>query len=362
MINIIYFLISADHEIFFGKNYKPEKELLIDTTYKLMDILDNYQIPLTLFTDVCSVFKYRSLGLDNYPLLMDEQLKQAIEKGHDVQLHLHPHWINSIYQDGEWIFDKSKYKLHDFGFNGNDNINASSIIRTGKEYLERLLQEIDNNYQCIAFRAGGWCLQPEKELMRTLLENEIYIDTSIYKGGYINTKTHYIDYRKLPKNVNWYIDPLEGLKKSSASGIFEIPIGTITKSPYMYYQKIKNKRNRQKYLKTEINGVPIGFEKLNFRKKILNKINNFLNYPIMFSFDHATCNELLDFIKYYVKRLDYQNNDYFISIIGHPKVLNETNLHEIDKFCKSVKQNYGDIVEFIHYQDAYNMVFKIKEE
>lgn len=359
MVKIIYFLFSADHEIFFGENFKSEKELLIDTTYKLMDILRKYEIPLTLMTDVCSIFKYREIGLIDYPLLMEEQLKYAIKQGHDVQLHLHPHWLNSTYKNGKWNFDKDKFKLHDFGFEKDSNeVSANTIIKDGKKYLEKLLKQVDKDYKCIAFRAGGWCLQPERDLIKCLLDNEIYIDTSIYKGGYINTGTHYLDYRNVPNQVNWFIDYQKGLNTKGKEGIYEIPIGTINKKPYLYYQKVKNKQSRTKYLKVTTNGMPIGFKKQSFMEKLNARINNFINQPIMISFDNSTSIELMDYIEYYLNKLDYKNKDYYISIIGHPKGMNDSNLTEIDKFCKNVKEKYSDYIKFTDYLNVYNELLK----
>ena len=355
---MIYFLFSADHEIFFGENYKTEKELLVDTTYKLMNLLMEYEIPISLMTDVCSVFKYRELGLYEYPKIMEEQLKYAISNNHDVQLHLHPHWVNSFYKDGIWRFNKDKYKLHDFGFyNQDDLITGNYIVKKGKEYLENLLMPINSNYRCVAFRAGGWCLQPERDLIQCLLENNIKIDTTIYKGGHIKSETHFLDYRDVPKEINWFISPSRGLKYKSDTGIFEIPIGSIFDKPQIYYKKLINKSNRKRYLKQSVNGVPINFERQTLLCKLKSKIRNFINQPIMFSFDNSTSTEMIDFTKYYLNYLDYRNNDYYISIIGHPKVINDSNLIEIDKYCKEVKKKYINEVKFTNYLEVSNKIF-----
>lgn len=355
---ILYLLFTADHEIFFGENYQTEKELLIDTTYRLMDILKHYGIPLTLMTDVCSIFRYRELGMHDYPYLMEEQLRYAMKTGHDVQLHLHPHWTYSMYTDGKWSFDQSRYRLHDFGFDENDKNSADSIISRGKNYLENLLQPIDPDYRCIAFRAGGWCLQPEKALIRSLLNHGMAIDTSVYKGGYQKNDTHYLDYRNVPKDTNWYIDPEIGLSKKGASGILEIPIGSISKKPYLYLQKFRNRSYRRKYLKTVIKGVPIGTKPQSFLRKLGDRITNLLTQPLMFTYDSATAIELMEFVSYYTRHLDYKNKDFYLSIIGHPKGLNDSNLREIDKFCRELLNHHDNNIRFTDYTDVYTRIIK----
>lgn len=84
MLNICF---TADHELFHGRNDANEEEIVIIPTYKLMNVLEEYEIPLCLMTDVCSIMRYRELRIDStYASMMDEQLRYAITRGHDVQL------------------------------------------------------------------------------------------------------------------------------------------------------------------------------------------------------------------------------------------------------------------------------------
>ena len=82
---MIYILYSDDYEVPLGGNYAQEKDIVIDTTKQVLSTCDTMGIPITLFCDLVCLWRYRELGLSEFPNLIDLQLKSAIEKGNDVQ-------------------------------------------------------------------------------------------------------------------------------------------------------------------------------------------------------------------------------------------------------------------------------------
>lgn len=348
--------LTADYELFFGKNFQNEDEILINPTYMLLHIAKNNRVPVTLMADILSVWKYREYGLENYAQEVENQLKYAIKNGHDVQMHIHPHWINSKFQNGQWEFDSKIYKIQDLGFNTDNTLSANELISKSKRYLEELLKTENNKYKCVGFRAGGWCLQPEIELIKVLKATGINIDTTIYKYGYMKNKTHYFDYRNVPNSLNWYIDPAMGINNEAnrtEDTIYEVSIGSLYKRPYIYYLKILNKVLRLNR-KNIARGIPIDYN-LNTKvyKKIYNKINKFFIAPVMFSLDEFHGNVLLKIVKWYLKKYDCINKDYHISLICHPKCLHYDNFNDLDYFLKTINNNYKNLVLFETIQDIY---------
>lgn len=352
---MLYIAVTADYELFSGKNYFSEEEILIKPTYELFRVAKQNGVPVTLMADVCSVWKYREYGLMEYPTKFEEQLVYAIKENHDVQLHIHPHWLNSIYSNNKWIFDKNTFNIHHFGFDCEDKstISVDEILLKGKNYLENLLNPINNTYKCIAFRAGGWCLQPEKDLIKSLKKIGINIDTTVYKNGYIKTETHYFDYRNVPDEPNWWINPENGLEEKSnadlENNIYEVSIGSYSKKPDIYYYKAINKIRKIRN-NNMVRGLPIGYEdkeKTPFINKQMSRIHNFIKEPIMLSIDDMGSLILEKIIYYYIKKFDCFNNDLYISLICHPKNLFNCNFKEMDKFFKKINKKCNNIVEFI---------------
>ncbi|MDA8442930.1 MAG: hypothetical protein M0Z55_11225 [Peptococcaceae bacterium] len=353
MLNICF---TADHELFFGRNYVSEEEVLIQPTYRLIEVLEQYNIPLCLMTDVCSISRYQELAVASpYVALIEAQLRTAIARGHDVQLHIHSHWVSSSYADGQWQFDYTKYRLHSLGF-GVDSL-GQRIIEAGKQYLVNLLQPVDANYACVAFRAGGWCLQPEADFMTGLASTGISIDTTVFPGGYRKNSDQFFDFRHLPSTPNWWIDPHQGLEiaaDKSPGCIFEVTIGAYNFGPLLPLRKLilKPARMRSQAKVPHANGISMdGLYQQGKVAKVTEKLSNFLSQPILFTFDGA-CHEVMLFIvDYYLSKYDCQNRDIYISLIGHPKGLNETSLAEIAKFCATVSDVYRESVQFIRLRD-----------
>lgn len=353
MLNICF---TADHELFFGENKVSEEKVFIQPTYKLMEILEYFNIPLNLMTDVCSILRYRELKLDSsYPELMEEQLRQAIARGHDVQLHIHPHWLTSEYKDGKWLFDKDSYRLHSFGFNQNDPQCAQKIIAYGKKYLTDLLTPIDPAYKCIAFRAGGWCIQPEKEILEALIKENIRIDTTVYYGGYNSNPIKYYDFRNVPQKANWWIDPQKGLNYEAKSGqgnLFEVPIGSYNYLPLLAIKRMiyKKYRLQSQGISEELRGTSIDAADKNRWDLFKEKLQNIFFQPIVFSFDAACLKVMMDLVSYYLKHFDSVKQESYISIIGHPKTLSDASLKQIGEFCAEITKR-SNLVRFVRLRD-----------
>lgn len=354
MLNIC---ITADHELFFGHNYVPEEDVLIKPTYNLMDMLGENGASLVIMSDVLSIFRYRELGMNEFPESMEEQLVYAIKNGHDVQLHIHSHWINSTYSNGEWEFDYSKYKIHDLGFEDrcDGTPSAVDVIRNGKKYLEDLLRPVDGSYSCRAFRAGGWNLMPERELLKALLNEGIWIDTSIFKGGRLETGIHGFDYTNVPESMNWWINPdmgIDNMAQMDEAAVFEMVIGSCYKMPGLLAKKIENSllgRIRKKRLgETPPRGTAFADAKGGTLSEFAKRLGNYLSQPLMLSYDGVCKEVMLGIVKNYLKSHDCENNDYYLSVIGHPKSMSNITLLELEGFCRRINRDYKDIVRFVN--------------
>ncbi|MZQ75531.1 MAG: hypothetical protein GT589_05155 [Peptoclostridium sp.] len=356
MLNIC---ITADHELFFGQNYGTEEEVLLEPTYRLMDMLAENGASLVLMSDVLSIFRYRELGMHEFPDGMEEQLLYAIKNGHDVQLHIHSHWLTSTYRQGTWNFDYTKYRIHDLGFEERDDgiPSAVEIIRKGKNYLEELLRPADSSYACRAFRAGGWNLLPERELLKSLASEGIWIDSSIFRGGRLKTGIHGFDYTKVPKSINWWIDPDLGIEHEAQKGdgrILEMVIGSYYGRPGLLAKKIENSvrgRLRKRRLgETPQRGTAFSDSKGAF-ETFVKRLENYIFQPIMLTYD-GLCKEIMvDIVKQYLKSFDCENNDYYLSVIGHPKSMSNIGMLELEGFCRHMNKEYKGMVRFVNTSD-----------
>jgi hypothetical protein len=345
MLNIFF---TADYEMYFGKNYYTDTEILFEPTEKLVETFNKYNLKVNIFADILSVAAHRKYNLSNYADNFELQIKSFVKEGHDVQLHLHPHWLTAKYENNSWIFNKNHFRIHSFK-------NINEIVKNSIDYLNKTLNTVNPDYKCIAYRAGGWSLQPEGNLLKILYENGIKIDSSIFKGGYKNIQTHYFDFRKIPDNVNYFIDPQKGINIESKNGIFEIPIASIYNFPARLFYKLlfkiyKNKIYKNKIILKKGESIIESNCKSSKFSTVKARVKSFLIDPIFFSFDNTSSAEMIKFVDYLIAKYNTSEDDIYISIIGHPKGLSDEQLHEIDVFLEVVSTLYKDKVNFLTFQ------------
>lgn len=356
--------LTFDHEIHFGENYASLDEVLFKPTEEILEILKDTATRATFFTDVCSVFRHSELGLNDYVNKMNNQLCDLMRQNQDIQLHIHSHWYNSTFQNNRWEFDKKSFRIHSFGFDRKNNkLNASKIISDGKKYLVDLLTPINNDYRCIAFRGGGYSIQPEHELFDVLIKNQILIDSTVLKGMESLSDANYFSFKKVPKELNWWMSPLSGINtavdKNINEHIFEVPVGTYGKLPYKWYFSKLNKPFKSPNWKGI--GMSANKPKLSFVQKRLNRIMGIWNNPIFFSLDNYHERVLVGIIGRYLKDYDCLNNNYYVSTIAHPKSMSSESIDNLGNFIRKIKKTYPS-VEFVTMADIYNDIIENKDK
>lgn len=352
----IVLLLTFDYEIFLGTNLLPPDKTLFEPTERILEICDKHSVKATFFPDVCSVWAHRAAGLNEFADKFEKQIKAALGAGHDVQLHLHPHWLDSAYKDGKWEISTDRMYLHELGF-GNDDRSAGALIGRGISYLNELLQPISPNYRCLAFRAAGLALQPsEKEIIGALYENGISVDTSIAKGLKVNVDTIWIDYSHMPELSNWYINSESGLDKAATSGILEIPIATFKSN---IAAQLGFVIRRAKSVK-QVRGMTISRVKhqsrlANLRTMLMYNLKYVTGRPwYLLSFDTKGFNTrmLLDGLEYHVRQ--HKNDEIIMAcVISHPKLMFDNQLCWMAEFIEETRKRYD--ITYATSTEAYKI-------
>jgi hypothetical protein len=148
----------------------------------------------------------------------ESSLTDMISLGNDVQLHLHPQWLGAKFIGTRWDLNLNKWALPKLS---SDEIDRA--ILAGKEHLEKLFSKVNPDYKCLAFRSGGYCVQPSSKIFSALTKNGFVCDTSVTKGM---VQEGLLDFRQAFSNfLPWLVDPDFIEKKAdNASDLMEIPI------------------------------------------------------------------------------------------------------------------------------------------
>ena len=223
--------LTYDYELFFGETTGSVSKCLLEPTRKLLNLSKKEGIKMVFFVDVGYLIKMEEFAF-KYPELTDElvavkaQIRDMIDEGHDVQLHVHPHWEKSIYNGEKWVINvNGAYKLADFPI---DEIER--ILSSYKYYLDNLIGR-----KTIAFRAGGWCVQPFHLLKNSFKKLGLKIDSSVFPGGKFFSPEYNFDFTDAPMKSEYSFEDDVCLENDSGS-FLEYPIASWQYSPFFYWR------------------------------------------------------------------------------------------------------------------------------
>lgn len=219
--------LTFDYELFFGSQSGSVEKCMLEPTNDLLQIARDKQVSYTFFVDVGYLIcaeKYSELTQE--VAAVKDQIKKMILEGHDVQLHIHPHWEKAVYLNGRWEMNlQGAYRLADF-----NAAERKQIIRAYKSYLEELIGR-----SVFVFRAGGWCIQPFELLMDDFRELGLTIDSSVIPGDFLMTSDYAVDFRDAPMKDCYKFD--SDVCVENEDGFFtEFPITSMRYSPLFFWR------------------------------------------------------------------------------------------------------------------------------
>jgi len=220
---VLQLIFTLDYELH-GNGDGCPRELMVEPTERMMAQFERHGARLTILADVAEILRFKehaeTRGRDDFHYrAIASQLQDAIRRGHDVQLHLHSSWFNARWEDGRWVQDWSEYD-----FAGLPLERMDGYVRTGKRFLESLLQPVDPGYRCLAFRAANWSMQPSRTAMEVLHKNGFQIESSVFKWGRRSGLVDF-DYAAAPSALRpWRASFDDVCQEDPNSPIWEFPI------------------------------------------------------------------------------------------------------------------------------------------
>jgi len=319
--------ITLDYEIYFGENHGSVGMCIIQPTEELIRIGEKHNIRFNFFVDAGFILKLKE-HKSKYPILekdyiaITEQVKRLSSLGHDIQLHIHPHWEDSYFNGEKWIINVKRYKLTDFNLPDIEDI----VYRYKKILSDLTLKNI------FTFRAGGWCLQPFTKLRESFKKNNISVDSSVFRKGYYVSDNYDYDFRNAPDKDIYKFE--EDITIENQTGYFtELPISSITNSPLFFWRLFLLGR-KNPYMHKPL-GDGQAMPAPGYRKKLLTK---YTNNPVSVDGYNAHLLERA------LSKLSNRNFNNMV-VIGHPKALSRYSILKLEEFVKKHK----DIHNFATY-------------
>ena len=326
MKNII---LTLDYELFFGEKSGSVEKCMLEPIDLLIELFYKHNCKMTIFWDVLHYIRAKELNIDHEVKKIEKSIKKLIEFGHDVQLHIHSHWIDAKYLNGQWIFPTYEhYRLQ--SLNENEIFN---IVAISKKTIESLTKR-----KVYAFRAGGWQIEPFKKLKEAWLKNGIFVDSSVASGKKYDGKIVKFDFRDYPKEKVYRFSDTPKIKDEDGK-FTEYQIETI-KVPnyiifYSYLRKIIFKTNFSAL------GDSKGADSGNG-----NKFNRYLlplKRALMGAYDMLSLEFTSEIVFEYMINQCSEN----AVMIGHPKSIGYEHIEILDKLLSEKKIRFLSLKEVV---------------
>ena len=354
----IKIFLTFDHELPLGGVNTSYEKALFSPAERVMEIADKYGVKITLFSDILCAYRFKEWDEVGFYTPYKNQLQRAINSGHDVQLHIHPHWLSTQY-NGITFLPSTHFTLSDFK-NDASYGGIPGIVNLAINRLHEICKPVSHEYQCLAFRAGGYVIYPDADILfNTLYAQGIRYDSSMAKGYYFKSGLSEVDYRQLPKMPNWIIDPDNYHRPlSNRQGIMEIPIATIPKTLFEMPTRFKLKKyahraveNRGKMIHQDTEAGNHSSLNVKIRSK-----SKALFAARMLSFDNHTLSldYLLKIIRHNINRYE-KYDEVMFSLISHPKSMGDYSFDLMEGFIASIQKSMPD-VEFTTYPEYHRTI------
>jgi hypothetical protein len=312
--------ITLDYELFLGNKTGTVQNCLVKPMSELMNVLNKYEVKVTLFVDCAYLYRLNQL-MDHYPALQDDfnkiidSLRRYNEEGHEIQMHFHPQWLYSNYDGTKWNLDFEHYKLSDV---------EPTLLKTSFTELKQLVETLCN-CKMTAYRAGGYCLETYREYVTLFRENGIEIDSSVVPRSYLSSDSVFYDYRNAPNKEIWRFST--SVSKEDVNGqMIELPVSTYSLFGFSYYfTKIMRIISSRKGSYQWGDGVSI-FASGTMSQKVRDKFLRIFRKGIYTcSFDGTSSS-----------KLEYSFNQQadIMTIVSHPKCFTTSSLVDLENFIK----------------------------
>lgn len=313
--------ITLDYELFFGIRSGTVEHCIIRPTNDLLKILNPYNIKISFFVDsgyllALEKFKPSFSELEADYEQIRAQIRKLAEAGHGIELHVHPHWEDSHYDGERWIFDTNRYKLSDF-----TTEETREIVSRHCEILYRV-----SGTKPVAYRAGGWSVQPFPAIGKALKENDILIDSSVFPKGHFDSPNQRYDFTSAPRYLTEYRFEEDPSIPKDQGSFTEIPISSFKVLPTFFWKFALKKFSKD--IRHQAYGDGYAIKMPNASKF---RLLTSSSYSVV-SMDGFKASLIKDAFKHYDKKTS--QNDNFV-IIGHPKAFTPFGLEKLKTFIDS---------------------------
>jgi len=306
-----HLIFTLDYELF-GNGSGCIDKCLIDPTAKCQSLFEQAGAPLTVFVETLELAHFAAL--EQEPIRtqsknIETQLRLLLEKGHKLELHLHPQWMGAQKKTTGWQLDYEKWRIGDLS-----DTEVSDCVNTGLSFLARF--KTLQNMKATVFRAGGWAMQPSGNVLQELFNAGVRVDSTVAPGVYNPSKGDWFDFRRTSSLPYWRISN-DICRHNERGRMIEVPIATENIGRKAHLQALREYKSGEEFPPGCSGSYAGPNSKLQALRGKIAKLTNI--GTAMLDFSTLPSWALIDLTKRYMSRFAGFENTIPIVAIGHNK-------------------------------------------
>lgn len=241
----VYVLFEDDIEILGnGQGHVFYRQYLPILRY--VELLKKYNIKSSFYVDIAHLlFLRKNEALKDFGLQADyieKTIVHLLENNMEVQLHLHPQWVNARIESNE-IRVSDEWNIGQLSEN-----DQTVLVMEALSYLNGIIKRTKKTNPITSFRTGSWGLQPFQNLYETF--NEVGIKTVLGPIKGLKIPKLGIDYTKMESDtVPYYCEKTDCNKIGLEKGAIVVPmtptfLNWIDLVRYYFHSKFKSIKKR----------------------------------------------------------------------------------------------------------------------
>jgi hypothetical protein len=131
----------------------------------------------------------------DYEAIID-QLNEIVKNGHEIHLHIHPHWSDAVYipEMNQWSLQEKRF----YTFASLSETQQAALFDASMDIMRSVLHTAHSNQPIDMYRAGGWSIQPFDNFKPYFQKYGIMHELSVIPGMYLYSDAHHFDFRNAP--------------------------------------------------------------------------------------------------------------------------------------------------------------------
>lgn len=369
-------VLTNDWELF-GDGSGDFFELQRDPLVDLLIILKKFDAKITIFAEVGQQAAFKNAGRSDEDLkhiaeAWEDILMRTVDQGSDVQLHIHPQWLDAKRKNDSFELDMSKWNFAKLPKERIDEVFSKS-----KKYLETLLRRVDKNYHCTAFRGGSYCIQPSRKIFDAMRKSGFVCDLSVTQGL---KHPEFYDFSRAESNLfPWKVNPDDfSLEGDPTGSIVEMPIYSLKTeakellrktNPTKFYMKVSGvepSREELAWIKERDSikekRYPKSARFYNKKKTVADKLKTALtNSHLQLDYDYLPASTFVKIVSdIYDKYSEKLSQIDYLPVVASGHLKDAHNNDNILRIIKTIRSEYFDKIEFITVFEALKSLEKNK--